>query len=50
MQEVIVYLTDKIEKLEQQKLCQCEDTTEVTPKVKYVSNYSEDEDCISCSA
>mgnify|MGYP003119846070 CR=1 FL=1 len=50
MTKVIVFLTDKIEKLEQQKLCQCEETTQATPAVKYTSNYDEDEECISCSA
>jgi len=55
MQSVIVYLTDKIEKLEKQKLCEC-GTTEApveykaTPKEMFVTNYDEDDECLTCSA
>ena len=34
MQSVIVYLTDKIEKLEQQKLCECGKNEVSTPEYK----------------
>ena len=61
LQSVIVYLQDKIEKLEEKKLCECaeeppEDHTKPTvtykapPKEVFVTNYDEDEECISCSA
>ena len=61
LQSVIVYLQDKIEKLEAKKLCECaeeppEDHTKptvtyiATPKEVFVTNYEEDEECISCSA
>ena len=45
-------LQDKIEKLEQQKLCKCaeEPPEQTKPTVTYVTNYDEDEECISCSA
>ena len=49
MQSVIVYLTDKIEKLESQKLCECAEES-ANPTVKYVTNYDEDEECIACSS
>lgn len=55
LQSVIVYLQDKIEKLESQKLCEC-GTTEAppeykaTPKEMFVTNYDEDEECLTCSA
>ena len=62
LQSVIVYLQDKIEKLEAKKMCECaveeppENNTKptvtykATPKEVFVTNYDEDEECISCSA
>ena len=62
LQSVIVYLQDKIEKLEAKKMCECaveeppEDHTKptvtykATPREVFVTNYDEDEECISCSA
>ena len=55
LQSVIVYLQDKIEKLESQKLCECGTTKaqpeyKATPKEMFVTNYDEDEECLTCSA
>ena len=56
MQSVIVYLTDKVEKLEQQKLCECGKNEVSTPEYKtipkqvFTTNYDEDEECLTCSA
>ena len=61
LQSVIVYLQDKIEKLGEKKLCECAEeppedhtkptvTYKATPKEVFVTNYDEDEECISCSA
>ena len=55
LQNVIVYLQDKIEKLESQKLCECGATKaqpeyKATPKEMFVTNYDEDEECLTCSA
>ena len=51
MQSIIVYLTDKVEKLEKTQ-CRCNDdkTAVVSPPEKYVTNYDEDEECLTCSA
>ena len=50
MQSIIVYLTDKVEKLEKTQ-CKCnDDKTAVSPPNKYVTNYDEDEECLTCSA
>ena len=50
MQSIIVYLTDKVEKLEKTQ-CRCnDDKTAVSPPEKYVTNYDEDEECLTCSA
>ena len=49
LRDVIVYLQDKIEKLESQKLCECAEES-ANPTVKYVTNYDEDEECIACSS
>jgi hypothetical protein len=38
MQSVIVYLTDKVEKLEQQKLCECGKNEVSTPEYKQLLN------------
>ena len=52
LKDVIVYLQGRVEELEQRKLCECAvDVPEQTkPTVTYVTNYDEDEECISCSA
>ena len=54
LQSVVVYLQDKIEKLEQKKMCEC-DTIDaepevIKPTVAYVTNYNEDDECLTCSA
>ena len=50
MQSIIVYLTDKVEKLEKTQ-CRCnDDKTAVSPPEKYVTNYDEDEECLTCAA
>jgi hypothetical protein len=49
LKDVIVYLQNRVEELEQKKLCECAEEP-VKPAVKYVTNYDEDEECISCSA
>ena len=49
LRDVIVYLQDKIEKLESQKLCECAEEP-TNPTVTYVTNYDEDEECIACSS
>ena len=49
LKDVIVYLQGRVEELEQRKLCECAEEP-VKPTVKYVTNYDEDEECISCSA
>ena len=58
--DVIVYLQSKIEELESKKLCECAEeppektdptvTYKATPREVFVTNYDEDEECISCSA
>ena len=56
-----MYLQGKIEKLESKKMCECAEeppeaptkptvTYKATPKEVFVTNYDEDEECISCSA
>jgi len=53
LKSVIVYLQDKVEKLEQQKLCECppdEHLSPIKPTVTYVTNYDEDDECLTCSA
>jgi len=54
LKDVIVYLQGKIEKLESKKMCECAEeptvTYKATPKEIFVTNYDEDEECISCSA
>ena len=49
LKDVIVYLQGRVEELEKRKLCECAKEP-VKPAVKYVTNYDEDEECISCSA
>ena len=53
LKDVIVYLQGRIEELEEKKLCECacECAEEpVKPTVKYVTNYDEDDECLTCSA
>ncbi len=52
LKDVIVYLQGRIEELESKKLCQCaeEPPEEVKPTVTYVTNYDEDDECLTCSA
>ena len=53
LKDVIVYLQGRIEELESKKLCECaeEPLVESTkPTVTYVTNYDEDEECLTCSA
>ena len=53
LKDVIVYLQGRIEELESKKMCECaEELPEepTKPTVTYVTNYDEDEECISCSA
>ena len=49
LKDVIVYLQGRIEELESKKLCECAEEP-VKPTVQYVTNYNEDEECLSCSA
>jgi len=49
LQSVVVYLQDKIEKLESKKLCECAEEP-VKPTVQYTTNYDEDDECLTCSA
>ena len=60
LKDVIVYLQGRIEELESKKMCECAEeppektnptvTYKATPKEVFVTNYDEDEECISCSA
>ena len=52
LKDVIVYLQGRIEELESKKMCECAEKPpeQTTPTVTYVTNYDEDEECISCSA
>ena len=52
LKDVIVYLQGRIEELEQQKLCECaeEPPEQIKPTVTYVTNYDEDDECLTCSA
>ena len=63
MEKMLCYLADKVEKLEKER-CKCndgktlKDLAEKSPakypenlyNQKFVTNYNEDEECISCSA
>jgi len=59
MAKMICYLADRVEKLEQVR-CKCNDdkpglgppdiSDAVSPAVTYKTNYSEDEECLTCSA
>ena len=61
LKDVIVYLQGRIEELESKKLCECAEeppegpteptvTYKATPRQVFVTNYDEDEECVSCSA
>ena len=60
LKDVIVYLQGRIEELESKKMCECSEeppektdptvTYKATPREVFVTNYDEDEECISCSA
>ena len=60
LKDVIVYLQGRLEELEEKKLCECPEeppektdptvTYKATPREVFVTNYDEDEECISCSA
>jgi len=61
LKDVIVYLQGRVEELETKKMCDCAEeppedhtnptvTYKATPKEVFVTNYDEDEECISCSA
>ena len=56
-----MYLQGRIEELESKKMCECAEelpegpteptvTYKATPREVFVTNYDEDEECISCSA
>ena len=56
-----VYLQGRIEELESKKMCECAEenpegptdptvTYKTTPKEVFVTNYDEDEECLTCSA
>ena len=54
--DIIVYLKSRIEKLEERKLCECETLKDMKPEYKatpremFVTNYDEDDTCLTCSA
>ena len=54
--DIIVYLQSKIEQLEGRKLCECETPRDMKPEYKatpremFVTNYDEDDTCLTCSA
>ena len=53
LKDVIVYLQGKVEELESKKMCECaEEPPEqpTKPTVTYVTNYDEDDECLTCSA
>jgi len=56
-----VYLQGRIEELESKKMCECAEenpegptdptvTYKATPREVFVTNYDEDEECLTCSA
>ena len=49
---IIVYLQGRVQELEGKKFCECADEVEykTTPREVFVTNYDEDEECLSCSA
>ena len=52
MKDVIVYLQSRVQELESKKLCECTPEVEykTTPRQAFVTNYDEDDDCLTCSA
>ena len=52
LKDVIVYLQGRVEELESKKLCECasEPVEQTKPTVTYVTNYDEDDECLTCSA
>jgi len=63
MAKMICYLADRVEQLEKER-CKCNDNKPgveppelsadspdtVAPTIAYVTNYDEDEECLTCSA
>ena len=52
MKDVIVYLQSRVQELEGKKLCECapEEEYKTTPREVFVTNYDEDDTCLTCSA
>ena len=60
MKDVMVYLQSRVQELEGKKYCECADEVEgptdatvtykTTPRQVFVTNYDEDDDCLTCSA
>ena len=56
MKDVIVYLQSRVQELEGRKLCECETLKDMKPEYKatpremFVTNYDEDDTCLTCSA
>ena len=60
MKDVIVYLQSRVQELESKKYCECADeeagptnatvTYKTTPRQVFVTNYEEDDECLTCSA
>ena len=50
--DIIFYLQGRIQELEGKKLCECADEVEykTTPREVFVTNYDEDDTCLTCSA
>ena len=58
--DIIVYLQGRVQELESKKFCECADEVEAptnptvtyktTPRQVFVTNYDEDDDCLTCSA
>ena len=60
MKDVIVYLQSRVQELEGKKYSECADEVEgptdptvtykTTPRQVFVTNYDEDDECLSCAA
>ena len=52
LKDIIVYLQGRVQELEGKKFCEWADEVEykTTPREVFVTNYDEDEECLSCSA
>ena len=60
MKDVIVYLQSRVQELESKKYCECADeeagptdatvTYKTTQRQVFVTNYDEDDECLTCSA